>query len=46
MELGGNNKARVFFQKNGILEKKIPQKYISSPAKTFKKELKNLVEKE
>eukprot|EP01080_Neovahlkampfia_damariscottae_P006604 gene6604-10767_t len=46
MELGGNNKARVFFQKNGISEKKIPQKYSGSPAKLYKKELKNLVEKD
>jgi hypothetical protein len=46
MELGGNNKAKNYFQKNGIATKKIPQKYISSSAKLYKKELQHLVEQE
>jgi hypothetical protein len=46
MELGGNNRAKNYFQKNGIGTKKIPQKYVSSAAKLYKKELQHLVEQE
>lgn len=47
MQLGGNGKARAYFQKTGIDQyKKIEQKYKTLAAKNYKKELKDLVDKD
>lgn len=46
MQLGGNAKARAFFQKSGIDKYKIEQKYKTSAAKTYKKDLKDFVDKD
>jgi hypothetical protein len=46
MQHGGNGKARTYFTKNGIENYKFDQKYNSQAAKTYKKQLKELVDKD
>lgn len=46
MQLGGNGKARAHFTKSGIENYKFDQKYNSQAARTYKKSLKEAVEKE
>ena len=46
MQLGGNGRCRAYFQKHGIDKYKIELKYKTPAARTYKKELKELVDSE